>query len=458
MFAMLLKIIIIYFVTLVGLSCEIAIARPENGEDFCDVYQESPHCANQKLECNFCHNSGPPALNSYGKDIKLRQNGILLDLSAALSAIEDIDSDEDSHTNLEEIVQGTLPGDANDVPEMGSEGYIYSQELAYRKVKAIYCGAPASYSELQKFESSSNQKNLVHAAVEECLATDYWKNEALQRLADEKIIPRQSVGSMDASVKIGEYDWDYRLFSHIMTGDRDVRELLTADYHIDENGNIVNGTIPRTERFQLGERIVIAGGQPLQPEMRAGMITTQWFVARNNMFALLPMNTAAQAYRAYLGKDIAKGEGLVPVPGEPRDVDDKGTDQAECAVCHSTLDPLAYPFSAYKSIEISVELVIGNPIGTYDENRTPWVTEGSLLGQPVSNLVEWANVAKESVEFKQKVALDLYFQALNRGPENQKEQEEFDKCWLAMPSHGYSANKLIHCIVDTVAFGGIPES
>lgn len=31
-----------------------------------------------------------------------------------------------------------------------------------------------------------------------------------------------------------DYAWDYRLFAYIMTGDRDVRDLLVADYHVEQ--------------------------------------------------------------------------------------------------------------------------------------------------------------------------------------------------------------------------------
>ena len=58
----------------------------------------------------------------------------------------------------------------------------------------------------------------------------------------------------------------------------------------------------------------IGGGQPLDVEHRAGMITTQWFLVINTMLSDLPRTTAAQAYRSYLGEDIARQEGIWPVP------------------------------------------------------------------------------------------------------------------------------------------------
>lgn len=440
---------------------DTAFAKPEGGESFCQVYPDSPHCSseNQKVECNFCH-AGPPVLNGYGMDIQSVFAGgdflDIIDLTLKLKDIEGLDSDGDSNTNLDEILQGTFPGDSESALEDGNVTYTYQEDLAFKKVKSIYCGNPASYEEMQAFEASDDKASFVNNALDACLESDYWKNEALHRLADDKIMPIEAVGSMSAAVKIGEYDWDYRLYAHIMTGNRDVRELLSADYHVDANGNVVTGTVSRSEPLQVGERIVIAGGQPLQTNRRVGMITTQWFISVNTMFARLPMNTASQAYRAYLGKDIAKGEGLFPIDGEPRDVDNKNTAQPACAVCHSTLDPLAYPFSTYSGIEIGIGLLF-NSIGTYNGGRTPWESQGALYGQPVGDLLEWAAVARESDDFKKKVALDLYMQALSRGPVSQSEQEEFATCWQSMPANGYSANALIHCIVDSNGFAGRPD-
>ena len=70
----------------------------------------------------------------------------------------------------------------------------------------------------------------------------------------------------------------------------------------------------------------------------------------NTMFTSIPRTTAAQAYRAFLGYDIAKLEGLWPVAGEPADYDNKGVGAPACAGCHATLDPLTYPFSRYEGI------------------------------------------------------------------------------------------------------------
>ena len=82
------------------------------------------------------------------------------------------------------------------------------------------------------------------------------------------------------------------------------------------------------------------------------MITTAWFFVINTMFTAVPRTTAAQAYRSYLGYDIARSEGLIEPPaGTPLiDYDQKGVTEEECAVCHRTLDPLSYAFTRYKGL------------------------------------------------------------------------------------------------------------
>jgi Protein of unknown function (DUF1585) len=174
------------------------------------------------------------------------------------------------------------------------------------------------------------------------------------------------------------------------------------------------------------------------------------------MFSSLPRVTGAQAYRSYLGADIASNEGLRPVAGEPVDIDDKGVDAPRCANCHSTLDPLSYPFADYEGVVISVTV----PFGSYDPGRAkrlmpawdPARQKASLLGKPVKDLVEWARVAADSDEFKRAMA-DMFFrQALGRAalPD---ELNEFNALWQAAQGDGYSADRMLHRLVDTHAFG-----
>src|SRR5439155_499587 len=89
-----------------------------------------------------------------------------------------------------------------------------------------------------------------------------------------------------------------------------------------------------------------------------------WNLGYNVMFTALPRNAASQAYRAYLGLDIAKQEGLYAISSEPRDYDGKGVTQDLCKQCHATLDPLAYPWRNFNGLTGG-----GAMFGTYQTMR-----------------------------------------------------------------------------------------
>lgn len=424
-----------------------AFGVTEATDILCQKYPNATACSDKPKSCAVCH-AGPPSLNDFGYNIKEKAAGQQLQsvLASVLGDIEGEDSDRDGVNNLDELLKGGNPGDKAIQPgvEVSLE---YDLALAYKRMKSTFCGESVTYQDMQQLN-----KEKLHQDLNTCLESDYWKNEALHRIADSKIQPLSVLG-FGGDVVIGDFRWDYWLYSYIMTGDRDVRELLSATYHYDaRTGQKIEGNVAREEGAQVGQRIVIAGGQPLNANRRAGMATTQWFISNFTMFAELPRNTAAQVYRAYLGLDLAKGEGLSPVPGEPRDVDNKNIAQPACAVCHSTLDPLAYAYSTYVGID-PISAALFNTIGTYSANRQPWEADGAILGQPVNNLLEWTEVARNSDDFKKKMASDIFHFALSRDPYT-REAEEFENLWKGLPADGYSINKMIHRFVDTMAFGG----
>ena len=437
-----------------------AQAKPEAPALFCDAFENSAQpkvCNSGKVDCTMCHTSGS-SLNPYGNDVKYQASKLLDEaelfekenLAKVLDALQPLDSDEDGVNNADELSAGTAPGVSQKTEQTAAKEY--DMDLAYRRVMSVYRGRPPTYSEVEGLSKASNKKSHLHGELDKCLASDYWKNEALHRLADVRIQPLSTTG-FGGNVVLADYRFDYRLFSYILSDDRDARELLTAKYHINEQGQKVEGRIARTEAPQVGQRIVIGGGQPLDPARRHGMMTTQWFLTNFTMFAELPRNTSAQVYRAYLGMDIAKGEGLKDVPGEPRDVDNKNVAQKECAVCHSTLDALSYSFANYNGIE-TVTAFLFNASGTYVNNKTAWEGDGVILGKKVPDLGAWAQEAIKSDEFKRNLATMFFEQALGRMPST-KDAKEFDPLWKSLPEDGFSANKLIHRLVDTTAFGGI---
>jgi hypothetical protein len=193
-------------------------------------------------------------------------------------------------------------------------------------------------------------------------------------------------------------------------------------------------------------------GQNLEANRRNGMITSRWFLLINTMFTPVPRTTAAQAYRSYLGLDIAKSEGLI-VPNEFEtltDYDDKGITEPACAACHTTLDPLSYPFSRFNGIR-------GPQTGSYQalrlrsfgpeegENLRDLPEQGAILGQTVADLSEWAEVAANSDEFVQKVTKDLWKYFIGHEPKSEAERSEFEEHWVALKTtHNYRVEALVH--------------
>jgi hypothetical protein len=447
------------------ISTTAALARPSGPRALCATYPDSATCKGKVPSCLVCHSS-PPTLNVLGAEIA---GALYADPSytfddesyealvpLALASVEGNDPDADGTSTLEEITLGTLAGDARSVPVVVTTptgaanphfdvGH-YDARFAQRRVMNLYCGRPATYEDVRALAGASDALAFVDDALSACLESDYWRHEGLYRLADKRIRPLEAVG-YDGIIPLADYAWDYRLFSHVLTGDRDARDLLLATYHVDEDGNVITGAVPPPANSLLG-----TGGQPLVPERRAGMITTQWFLMIHTMFSALPRTTAAQAYRAYLGLDLSRSEGILPVSGEPRDVDQKGVQQPVCAACHSTLDPLSYAFSTYNGIGTLDETYYFEETGTYDPTRTPYGESAVLLGEEVTDLVAWANAAASSEAFQQNLARMFFTHAMGREP-NSSEEDEFRAIWTALPDDGYSANALIRRIVFSNAFG-----
>ena len=455
----------------VGLFHDSAQAQPTAPQVFCDYYDDVPECTGTLITCETCHTSTDPATwNPFGAQLAPHTQGQVFEdaLFGALQSVEELDADADGVSNLEEIVLGTKPGDARSVwfpyedPEGDNPRWLLGEwdpEFAYRRAMVKYCGRSPSYDEMQELgglEDVAAKRDALHIALDDCLAGDWWKQVGVRELADPKIRPVKAVGAETevyfGSIRLvlGDYEWDYRLWRYLMTDGRDMRELLTAQYHVEEDEN---GVLTPVDGFIPAPEGLVAGGQPLAEEHRAGMLTTQWFIMANTMFSPLPRTTAAQAYRAYLGADLSKQEGIRPVAGEPSDIDNKGVKDPTCAGCHSTLDPLSYAFAYYTGIQPPV-------IGVYDKDRPfkmieDWdadAVKSEVLGVEVETLVEWAAVAAESIQFQRAMADMLFQHAVGHEP-SPADAIPFEELWTSMPDDGYSANALIHRIVDTEAFG-----
>ncbi len=457
-----MRVVVILFALCAAAS---ASALPEAPRAFCAARPESPLCAGRTVSCALCHTS-PPTLNGYGGEVLGGiatagydgSTSLFVELLAdGLVAADESDVDGDGLSSFDEIELGSFPGDSTSVylDTLSNDG-VWDPRFAFRRARVAFCGAPPVREELEAIpETDSDEaRAAVRDAVAACLTSSYWKDEALHRLADRRVRPQAAVGyDRGNTFSLGDYRFDYRLFSRSLSNGNDARDLLLADDHVDENGT------SRPDPFSL-EGSGGDLGQPLEVAYRAGMITTTWFMAINTMFSPLPRTTAAQAYRAYLGQDIALSEGLRPVAGEPIDIDSKGVAQESCARCHSTLDPLSYAFAYYAGIA-------GPDTGTY-------------LGRPVANILRqagaqsvlldidldndpllspadhgvrgFATVAAASDDFARTVVFMLAEHALGRVP-TPEDSVELLPLVQTFRADGYSADAAIKDIVDTNAFG-----
>ena len=188
-------------------------------------------------------------------------------------------------------------------------------------------------------------------------------------------------------------------------------------------------------------------------------MTTAWSLTDFIMFTAIPRNAASQMYRAYLGLDIAKQEGLYSVANEPQDYDAKGVTAKECAACHATLDPLTYPFRNYNGIASSKyeTQYIPNRLEMFFPTAAPRITQtpekGVIFGKPVNNLREWAQVAVDSDAFAISATKDYWKLLVGHAP-TPEENAEFVATWQRFKStHQFRVQKLLHDIVKTEAYG-----
>jgi hypothetical protein len=462
----------------------LAAALPVAPAAFCEHYPGSPPCRSSVPDCSFCHTT-PPARNAYGAAL----SGALLPgqprpldpdlfrggLAAALDAVQDQDADGDGASNRDEIAGGTLPGNPDSVPARGrcpdaGEQLGWSPgapDFPYtmRRLMISVCGRSPTRAEFQALAGAPDPGAHLDTALDRCLGSEHWlgKDGALWSLANRKIKPQQSVkgGDEAGDVPFADYFDDYNLFVYTQIGNHDARELLTATYHVArEDAPTTYAPYSRSPEDDIQQRGFLLA-QKAQPERRAGMLTTAWFVLSNTMFTGVPRTTAAQAYRAYLGLDIAKLEGLHPVDREPVDYDSKGVAAPACATCHSTLDPLTYPFAFYAGL--GGEDTFQTP-GAYVSDRPahfsatngPLVASlpetGAIFGQQVRDLVEWGRVAAGSEAFARATVLDYWRLLIGDSP-TPAQQAEFDQLWRDfMTVHQYGVERMLHALIKTEAY------
>ncbi len=463
-------------------------AEPIAPDVFCQQYASSPACQGNVVACTYCHTSTNPAgWNPYGESLRallgdLSPQELIAELPGALAMVETEDADGDGVSNLEEITNGSLPGDGSSVPfeatcpedtsELEYPICDYSPRHVYRKIHLDVCGQSPSWVEMEGFLALGvdDQMAALHEALDSCLDSENWlgKDGVLWRMAHPKIRP---VGSLKAGedsldvIPIGDYYHDYQLYVWSQIDDNDARSVLTADFFVERTDDPTSYTVVAEAEADCGNACV----EPMQPERRVGNITTRWFLSYFVMFTSLPRSAAAQAYRAYLGYDIAKDQGLFPITvangypmDEPADYDDKGVDEPTCAVCHTTLDPLTYAYRNYNGLVAAAgmgraqyapgRLEFLEPNNTL-LHQTP--ESGYVLGQAYDDLVQWGQIAADSDDFAVAAARDYWRLFIGRDPLT-SEQAEFEALWQGLKNeHGYSIEKMLHALIETEAYGAI---
>jgi hypothetical protein len=96
-----------------------AVAKPADMGTFKQVYSPKEGSELANASCLTCHAKMPPSkteLNPYGKDVQKAAAGKPID-EKILRSIENLDSDKDGVSNINEIKAGTLPGDPKSKPK-----------------------------------------------------------------------------------------------------------------------------------------------------------------------------------------------------------------------------------------------------------------------------------------------------------------------------------------------------
>ncbi|MFN3199614.1 MAG: hypothetical protein ACE366_14510 [Bradymonadia bacterium] len=481
---------------------QTASARPEAPPEVCVAYPDIPACAAGQVGCDFCHTT-PPARNVYGEDLLKAFPGESLDVEAfkaalpdALKSIEDLDSDDDGVSNIDELNAGSSAADPTSLPATnggvcGPEGAGpaddpnpsngwdvcgYDHRYVFKKVYLDVCGESPTREAVADFEARPEDERMeaIESALKGCLDSENWlgKEGVLWHMASDKIEPIAAIkaGENEGPIPLADYDDDYAFFVYTQIDDHDAREMLTGQYFVARvEGN--KGTTYETWDRSLTQDVEQRGfflAQAVSRTRRAGLMTHRWFLMSNTMFTGMPRTTAAQAYRAFLGYDISKMEGLFPVENEPVDYDAKGVQRQECAVCHSTLDPLTYPFSRYEGIGGGEgDIISGGTRVPFAYNRRrmdffttvdgPMVSDtpegGMLFGEPVGNLVAWARAAADSEAFARATVKEYWVHFLGEAP-RPEDTAEFTQLWQDfMTTHDYRVEPMIADLIRTEAYG-----
>lgn len=463
-----------------------SLAKPPAANIFCDVNSGAPACAKGAAECTTCHDA-VPGRNAYGRSLEafvapgaprpLSDEAFSAALPGAIAQAAALDADGDGVTSGDEIKAGSAPGDAQSKPAAGpcsptqvGRYRLCDYDAAYvlRKVSLDFCGQSATMAQQAELAAAPDRRAYVHQALDACLRSENWRgvDGVVWNLANKKIRPSASIksGKNEGPVPLGDYEDDYALFVYTQIDNHDARDLLLAQYFVER----VDGpptTYETFERSPLEDLIKRGegGAQVVDVKHRAGMVTTRWFGVAFTMFTPLPRTSAAQAYRSYLGRDIALQEGLFPVTGPLVDYDKKGITAPECASCHATLDPLTYPFTRYggldalKWLEKTLTAYYPDRLEEFPNAQASGLTKtpeaGFILNQPVDDLLGWAQVAANSTEFSETLVMN-YWREFFGAPPTAEEMPVFAQLAARLrTTHGYGVERMLHDLIDTEVYG-----
>lgn len=497
---------VMYTILLLG-SVFIArpsLAKPWASDLFCKSYPESPSCAGAAISCTYCHKGQPPALNSFGGCFKRATNQSgnfpvnVEGFQAVVESIADEDCDADGFSNIQEITEGRLPGDefskpsVNNCKQSDSKGLVNDSwnicaadpEYVFKKIWLDACGEPPSYQEFLNFKKLSPEKKQakLDSQLDDCMNSKFWrgKDGVVWEIGHYKIRPVGSVkaGEDAGVIPIVDYYADFHLFVYSQIDGHDARDQLLADYTVtrtEAGANQITYTKIPAQR--------LIDGQIMQPERRVGLLTTFWNLSFYLNYTGIARVLVAQAFNAYLGIGLAQMQGLnAPDPALSlfADYDSKGVTRPECAQCHLTLDPLAYPFRNYNGLTGTTRVLQGQsatplqnlanlgdetnltplsyalPRMEYLDQQYPGIKKmpevGYIFGKRVENLREWAGVMANSDMFAANSVKDYWKVLVGHEPRTE-ERKEFEKLWRDFRSvHKYSVKAMLHDLIKTEAY------
>lgn len=487
------QILTLMLIALVTPAGTTALAKPSATGLFCEASPESPACSGSAISCTYCHQAVPPALNPFGADISAwiyNQNTIFPDnsdtMKAVLGGVESLDSDNDGVLNRDEIAAGSLPGNKDAAPVYSgcSEANCGSDpSVIYKRIWLGVCGEPASFDDVEAFRAlaPADQQAKLTTTLDDCLDSENWigKDGVVWEIGHYKIRPVGSVkfGEDAGLIPIVDYYNDYEIFVWTQTDDHDARDILLADYTVTRN--IIGG---RTI-YNKDEPSRMFDGQIMQPEYRIGLLTTFWNMGFYLNYTAVARVLVAQAFNAYLGINLSLMQGINPPPVEEsrfKDYDLKGVEKPECARCHTTIDPLAYPFRNYNGLTGTSQVLAGqNAEGLTnlanlgdEENLTPlsyakprmdfldqkypgikdMPEAGYIFGKRVENLREWAEVLVNSDQFAANTVKD-YWKVLIGSEPAADQMTEFRKLWTEFKTkHNFRVEAMLHDMIRTNAF------